>query len=445
MIKQSYNRQIRGWMVLAGFALFVANCLAVVLVLSRMPVVSEWFDSSRVFATSLVLHVDLSLYIWLMAVLAMLATQVKGEHQPKIDRLCRYLCFGGTFLMVLSPIAGGDAVLTNYFPVLRSPLFMVGAGIYLCGILLHLFWPSVSSLGSPLLRAGIRSSSICLLAAVVAVMLSFSQISVDLAAVNYYELLFWGGGHIVQQSYLLLMFCCWILIVESIFKLDQQPLLLWILRLAALPALAGAFVPLVYAPGSVEFRDFYTLLMRYASWLPAPLVVFCLLRAVGVRKLVSRFECIPLQAVSLSLAMLVIGLIVGALIRGDNLQVPAHYHAVTGAINLAIMGVGYLILPELGYRLISERLAALQIKLYAGGVFLLVVGLAWSGHLGVSRKVAGAEQGLSSINEHLAMSLMAAGGLIALLGSFLFLGILFQTMRLIKQSALSSEYQARRV
>ncbi|MDZ7684005.1 MAG: hypothetical protein U5O39_02195 [Gammaproteobacteria bacterium] len=48
---------------------------------------------------------------------------------------------------------------------------------------------------------------------------------------------------------------------------------------------------------------------------------------------------------------------------------------------------------------------------YGSGQLLHIIGLVWSGGYGVQRKVAGAEQGLDTIERVAGMGLMGLGGL----------------------------------
>ena len=46
-----------------------------------------------------------------------------------------------------------------------------------------------------------------------------------------------------------------------------------------------------------------------------------------------------------------IGGLIGFLISGSNVTIPAHYHGSIVGVTLALMGVCYLLLPKLGYPL----------------------------------------------------------------------------------------------
>ena len=88
--------------------------------------------------------------------------------------------------------------------------------------------------------------------------------------------------------------------------------------------------------------------------------------------------------------------LIGVFISGSNVKIPAHYHGCIVGVTLALMGLVYLLLPQLGRRAPVGRLATWQPTLYGAGQLLHIIGLVWSGGYGVQRKVAGAEQVLRS-------------------------------------------------
>ena len=123
------------------------------------------------------------------------------------------------------------------------------------------------------------------------------------------------------------------------------------------------------------------------------------------------------------------GGVIGIFISGNNVRIPAHYHGSTVGVTLALMGLVYHLLPQLGYRAVSGRLAVLQPFLYGAGQLMHIIGLVWSGGYGVQRKVAGAEQVLGSAAEVLGMGMMGLGGLIAIIGGVLFILVVAGSMR----------------
>ena len=74
-----------------------------------------------------------------------------------------------------------------------------------------------------------------------------------------------------------------------------------------------------------------------------------------------------------------------------------------------------LLLPQLGFAAIEGRMARWQPYVYGAGQLIHVLGLAWSGGYGVQRKVAGAEQVLTTLPQKIGMGMMGAGGLIAVI------------------------------
>lgn len=123
------------------------------------------------------------------------------------------------------------------------------------------------------------------------------------------------------------------------------------------------------------------------------------------------------------------GEVAGLFINGENVRVPAHYHGCIVGVTLALMGLVYHLLPQLGHAVPNARLAALQPKLYGLGQLLHITGLVWSGGYGVPRKTAGAEQVLHSPAEVAGMGLVGLGGLIAVAGGLLFVVVVRTSFR----------------
>jgi len=136
-------------------------------------------------------------------------------------------------------------------------------------------------------------------------------------------------------------------------------------------------------------------------------------------------ERVMRTALVASLLLFGVGGVIGLMISGSNVKIPAHYHGSIVGVTLAFMGLVYLLLPRFGFGAVSSRIAVWQLWLYAGGQLLHVAGLVWSGGYGVQRKVAGADQALRSIEAVIAMGVMGLGGLIAVIGGTLFLVLAF--------------------
>jgi cytochrome c oxidase subunit 1 len=198
-------------------------------------------------------------------------------------------------------------------------------------------------------------------------------------------------------------------------------------------ALASVFVTpltyLVHEVTTVEHRDMHTWGMRFGGGLAiAPLALAVLQAMASVRRLGPLQR--PLRAALLaSMLLFVAGGVIGLSIQGSNVKIPAHYHGCIVGVTLALMGLAYHLLPQLGYRAPSGRVAVLQPWLYGVGQLLHIVGLVWSGGYGVQRKVAGTEQVLRSTSEVAGMVLMGLGGLLAIAGGLLFVVVVARAMR----------------
>ena len=134
-------------------------------------------------------------------------------------------------------------------------------------------------------------------------------------------------------------------------------------------------------------------------------------------------------ALGASILLFAAGGVIAFGIHGSNVRIPAHYHGCIVGVTLALMGVVYHLLPQLGYRAPAGRAAVLQPWLYGGGQLLHIVGLVWPGGYGVQRKVAGAEQVLRSPGEVAGMGLMGLGGLLAIAGGLLFVVVVLRATR----------------
>ena len=129
-----------------------------------------------------------------------------------------------------------------------------------------------------------------------------------------------------------------------------------------------------------------------------------------------------------SLVLFGTGGIIGFLIEGNNVRIPAHYHGCIVGVTLALMGLTYQILPAMGFEKINFKLTGIQLWIYSSGQFLHIFGLVWSGGYGVERKVADAAQGFTSMGHVAGMGLMGSGGLLAAIGGFIFILIVIKAM-----------------
>ncbi|MEZ5487216.1 MAG: cbb3-type cytochrome c oxidase subunit I [Steroidobacteraceae bacterium] len=434
------SRLARGWLWLGLLALAGSGVFAVLLVLSRTPQLNQLLPVADFFRVALIVHVDLSVLVWLVSLAGLLWTISGSARAPGLAWLAFGLCAAGTALMALAPFTGqGGPVMANYIPVVDGPIFLAGLAVFGLGsaalvlrglIATQPTGPGLAEEGA--LRFGVNTSVVAAAVAVLSFCASLLLVPRSLDTLTYFEILFWGGGHALQFVWTILMLVGWLWLARATgVRVSLSPRL--IAGLFAL-ALVSVFVtPLAYLAAdvtSVEFRLINTWAMRLGGGVaiaPIALAVLAgLLRSRVPRDVIAS----PLFAALVSSIMLFsAGGVIGALISGNNVRIPAHYHGCIVGVTLALMGLVYLLLPRLGYRAANSRLAYWQPILYGSGQLLHIIGLVWSGGYGVQRKVAGAEQVLRSTSEVVGMGLMGLGGLIAIIGGLLFVLVVLRSIR----------------
>jgi heme/copper-type cytochrome/quinol oxidase subunit 1 len=226
------------------------------------------------------------------------------------------------------------------------------------------------------------------------------------------------------------MLVAWLWLADAIgARLPLSPRVVLVLfALALLLVFLTPLVYLAYDVTSVEHRRLLTWIMRVGGGLSIlPIGLALVLALVELRGVGARGR--PLRAaLVMSVLLFAAGGFIGFAISGANVKIPAHYHGCIVGITLALMGVAYELLPRLGFRAPGGRLVTWQPCVYGIGQLLHIAGLVWSGGYGVQRKIAGADQVLSGLEQVAAMGLMGLGGLIAVVGGILFLVVVGQCM-----------------
>ncbi len=407
------RRLALGWLALGLGSLIGAGIFSVLLVLARTPYLQHWFPVADFFRVALVVHVDLSVLVWFFALGGVLWSLSGSERLLGLGWVALIVAALGAVIFSIAPfVHPGAPVMSNYIPVLDEPVFLGGLIVFGEGVLLLTLRSlvavqpvGVSPDGAASLRFGLNAAAVSSGVALLAFGLSHAQLPPDLDARGYYDVLFWGGGHVIQFTFTLLMFA---IALGSVFLIPV--------------------IYLAYDVVSVEHRRLMTWLMQFGGGLailPVSLAVIIGLLRAGAAPAEAR----PLRAALLySLVLFGVGGAIGFMIEGSNVRIPAHYHGCIVGVTLALMGLVYLLLPRLGVAAPSVRLATLQPYLYGVGQLMHVTGLVWSGGYGVQRKVAGGEQVLRGTAEIMGMGLMGVGGLIAVAGGLLFVVVVLQAV-----------------
>ena len=429
----------RAWLALGLAALAGSGLYSVLLVLARTPGLNQWFPVADFFRVALVVHVDLSVLVWFAAMAGMLWSLNGTERALGWSWAALGLCGSGTLLMALGAfIRPGEAIMANYIPVLHGPLFLAGLAVFGLGLGVQvlrslLAAPRLGGVidGERALRFGLTASVICVAVALLAFGWSLRDVPAQLDLRTYYEILFWGGGHALQFAWTLLMLVVWLWLAQAcggrLFLSPRIALLLLMLALVSVFVTPYAYV--AHSAISVENRQLHTWAMRMGGGLAIfPIALAVVLALAPLRRL--RDEQKPLWgALVSSMLLFACGGVIGMLISGSNVKIPAHYHGCIVGVTLALMGIVYHLLPTLGWSAPRGRLAAWQPWVYGLGQLLHIIGLVWSGGYGVQRKVAGSEQVLRSSAEVAGMGLMGLGGLLAVIGGLLFVVVVLRAMR----------------
>lgn len=434
----AHRRLAAAWLVLGVAALIGAGVLAVLLVVARTPGLREMLPSADFFRVALVAHVDLSVLVWFLAFAGVLWTINSGAHALAAGWLALALVAAAAVAIAVSPFAGHAApIMSNYIPVLDGPVFlgglvMLGAGVALLVLRGMRQAPPVgTSLDRPAaLRFGLNASLVSAAVALIAFGWSWTAVPRSLTPAGYYDILFWGGGHVLQFTWSLLLLVAWLWLADAAgTRLPLSPRIVTLLFGVGLASVfAIPVIYLAYDVGSVEHHRLLTWLMRFGGALAIPPIGLAVAWALARPTAPSPAGRAPRAALASSLMLFAAGGVIGFLIHGSDVRIPAHYHGEIVGVTIAMMGLAYHLLPELGLGTPSARLATLQPWIYGGGQLVHITGLVWSGGYGVQRKVAGSEQVLHGTREIAGMALMGAGGLVAVIGGIMFVVIVVQAL-----------------
>jgi hypothetical protein len=432
------GRLAAGWLALALAALVGSGLFSILLVLARAPFTKELFASADFFRVALVVHVDLSVLVWFSAFAGMLWSLNGGRRALGLAWAGLAAAAAGALAMAAAPFLGAAVpVMSNYVPVLDDRLFLsglvvFGAGCALTAARAMAVAPRVGTRpqGAGALRFGLNAAAVSAAVALIAFAWSYLALPAELEGKAYYEVLFWGGGHVLQFTWTLAMFAAWLALAgASGARAPLSPrvaILLFAIGLASVFATPAIY--LAFDIVSVEHYRLQTWLMRIGGGLAiAPFVLAMLYALLGAPR-ASLAERPLRAALAWSVLLFAAGGLIGVAIRGSDVTIPAHYHGSIVGVTLAFMGLAYHLLPRLGYARPDARLATLQAWLYGAGQLAHVAGLVWSGGYGVQRKVAGADQVLRGAEQVAAMGLMGIGGLAAVAGGLLFIVVVLRAI-----------------
>ena len=373
IITKNMRYATSSWLILGFLSLVAAGIFSILLVMARTPLIGQWIPFVDFFHTALVVHVNLSVFIWLLSFSAAMWSLSVQHEFPLWDKASLFFAATGTLIIIISPFIGaGRPLLNNYMPVLQHPIFYTGLILFTAGIISHMLRTMISivslkaSLNSTIvLKFGISMSALLTAAAVFSFLASYIGMGNQYQGQVFFEFVFWGAGHVIQFSYTLLMLVCWIVLANSSlcrYTLSPRLTMLFMILLM-LPIITVPFLYVGHDIVSPGHRLAFTELMKYGGLSSLPL---------GLAILVALWNESPpdgegvylRSALNMSVLLFAVGGVLGFLISGLDIVIPAHYHGSTVAVTIAFMGLSYYLLPRLGFSAPPPRLAFWQPYIY---------------------------------------------------------------------------------
>jgi hypothetical protein len=426
-------RRARAWLWLATLAVAASSLFAILIVLARVPAIGKLLPGTEFYRVVLTLHVNLSQLVWFSAFAGMLWSLASPDRRRRSEPLALGCCAAGALAMAVTPSLGAvTPIMSNYLPVLDSPLFLGGALVFGAGLALQAWrgarlWPTRLASAADAGRAGLSIAAVAVLLALAFLPVSGAQIT-QLSEAAFFEFLFWASGHVWEFALTTLMMLAWLGLAGTAVRLSPRAIRR-VLVAGALPLAMAVLIELRTPALSAGYLQAFTDLMRYASW-EVPLLLGALLLAAGWRQGRRTWQFAIFR---LSLGLFAAGLLIGAAISGQTTVVTAHYHGTIGAVTLSFMGLTYALLPALG--LLQPRAAQMrrQAACYGFGNLLMMLGLAGAGLMGAPRKAAG-NVGLDFGFEMFSRVVMGLGGTLAMIGIIGFFVLVARALRLPRQA-----------
>lgn len=428
------------WLKLALFSLMLAGLFSAVIVLARTPGLSALINDPLFASKSLVLHVDLALVVWFYAFLAVLFMSLSiSAHSFRISLAMKVALVGVSMMVMSIFFKNAEPILANYIPVLDHPLFIGGLLFFAIALIITFSArTSTQALRSKLsfyvesAHISIRYAAFLVLVAIATFIVSWI-VTPELAhRTTFYEVVMWGGGHVLQFANNLGMLTVWFILLYKLIGKDvlepraHKILLLFLVIPAALS-------PLLLVRGTTDtlYYNGFTELMR---WFIFPvitiyigIIIFSIWKARKQRLISgSLFKNLYFNGLFVSVLLAITGFSIGAMIRTSSTLIPAHYHASLGSVTVAYMVMVFILMKEYGYSLDglkSSRLLRWQPLLFGVGQTIFVIGFAYAGMQGMGRKLFGSDQSIHSTEAMLGLGLMSVGGLLAMSGGLLFIYI----------------------
>ncbi len=428
IIAKNHNQNlIKTWLNVALTSFALGGFFSILLVFLRLP----WAKTAHLpfadfFKTSLVIHVDLTILIWLMSIICLLFSAIFLPKFVTYGKFTAKAAFAGMLLIAISPfMAEGNPLMNNYIPILQNKIFLLGLTIFATCILANsvmVLFSAFLNEKTEILDKIITSTAMMIICCFVSFYFAYSDLEKfflnnPFDPIYYYEMLFWGGGHLMQFVYVQILMLIWCLIAGQFGKMIKS---MFILNF-----LFTIFAPLIYFKFSSldgENLEFFTNHMIMFGGIAPVIVAFMLICSkADLKQRTPEMACFWG-----SFILFFAGGFIAILISGSNSTIPAHYHGSTVGISLAFMGLVYAILPQIRHDQKLVKWGKIQGFLYCFGQLMHISGLAWSGGYGALRKTPGLS---GTAQAKFGLGLMGLGGLLAIIGGLIFVIICFSAIR----------------
>jgi hypothetical protein len=436
------NKLTSYWLFLAVSAIAAAGLYSIILVLLRTPVLYNFIPYKDFFRSALIVHVDLSVLVWFFAIQSALIGLCLYSN---VSLIAFVLAGFGALAIAISPLFKALPFMNNYVPILQNFPFAFGIALFTCSVLInnvYFLYRFVSSAKKSFDQRHLYAltSAVISLSAIACIYMAYYKLQqtshiITFGVHDYFETLFWGGGHILQFMYIQLMQFAWIMLYGKIVgeDLKQGKTLICVALINAALVLPMVIISYDFEISSLEYTLIFTEHMRYFAGLSSFLLaVYLIFKMIQSNKL--DYHCFEYSAFASSMVLFFSGGLVSFWIRDSNTIIPAHYHGSIVGISLSLMGLVYFYLNRLGFHFSKNRLIRWMPYFYCIGQLMHIMGLAISGGYGALRKTPGESLSAKATT---ALGFMGLGGLMALIGGLLFVYICYSAF-FNKRSKVSS-------
>lgn len=399
------------WFSLFILSIAVGGSFALLVAIARTPGLANFFPP-KYFYHALVGHVDSALIVGLYAFLIFLWHKVLEKKENLASFLPALI---GFFMIAGSALLGlGKALWNNYVPTIIHPVFFGGISLFLLGVFLNSvrFLPQAirNFYTGNALRSVLSTTVINSFLMPLTYFIAYFKTGKGEVVYNYFEALFWFGGHVHQFVNAGLLISLWFLLLrKEVINLRFLNLFLIVFPITFF--LAQIFLN----PLSQTGKSLTT--FGYMVGIGIPTVVYGLITLKGAFKDIDFYRGVLILSVSLYL----LGALMGYMIVGMDTRVPAHYHTVIASILVGVMALTFKYLQEFGYLEKPGKFESFIPFFYGIGMLLFVLGLFWAGVFGAPRKTPGTDY-IQNAKVYLFMILMGLGSILSVVGgaSFVF-------------------------